>query len=211
MKKITLLLIGTVFMVSCGKNKEEQMLYDYQQKNAKVLNFDLKDLNFKIQKIEKVADINASDTLKVLKRELATYWTKNPEQSLIDTLSFKYVKDILNKSITQQDTLYKSYQELVLSAIRRNAFSDKLRYKRERDNAMDEKLSNEKRLIKIKSLEKYYNQLSENQDSILSSKYKATYSQNNPMLGNTKQTFDKIFYTNSAQTEFIKSESTKDD
>ena len=26
------------------------------------------------------------------------------------------------------------------------------------------------------------------------------------MLGNTKQTFDKIFYTNKEQTEFIKEE-----
>ncbi|WP_158837754.1 hypothetical protein [Polaribacter sp. L3A8] len=211
MKKITLLLIGVTFIISCGNNKEEQMLYNYQQKNVKALNFDLKDLDFKIQKIEKITDISAADSIKLVKQKLAEYWTKKPEQALIDTLSFKYVKDIINKTIRQQDTLYKSYQELVLSAIRRNGFSDKLRYKRQRDNAMEQKLSNEKILIKIKSLEKYYNQLSENLDSILSSKYKATYSQNNPMLGNTKQTFDKIFYTNSTQTEFVIRESTNND
>jgi len=207
MKKITLLLIGTLLIVSCGKNKEEQMLYDYQQKNAKSLNFDLEDLNFKIDKVEKVADIKASDSLKVLKEKLAEYWTKNPEQSLIDTLSFEYVKDVLNKSITQQDTLYKSYQELVLSAIRRSDISSEYSYKRERDKAMDEKLSNQKTLIEIKSLEKYYNQLADKPDSILSTKFTAKYSQNNPLLNNTKQTFEKTFYTNSEQTEFVKSES----
>ncbi|PZW37629.1 hypothetical protein LX95_02865 [Mesonia algae] len=207
MRKITLLLIGVTFLVSCGNNKEEQMLYDYQQKNAKSLNFDLEDLNFEIDKVEKVADIKASDSLKVLKVKLAEYWTKNPEQSLIDTLNFEYVKNVLNKSITQQDTLYKSYQELVLSAIRRNDISSQYRYKRERDNAMDEKLSNQKTLIEIESLEEYYNQLADKPDSILSTKFTAKYSQNNPLLGNTKQTFEKTFYTNSEQTEFVKTES----
>lgn len=206
MKKITLLLVGTLLIVSCGKNKEEQMLYDYQQKNAKSLNFDLEDLNFKIDKVEKIADIKASDSLKVLKEKLAEYWTKNPEQSLIDTLSFEYVKDVLNKSIAQQDTLYKSYQELVLSAIRRSDISSEYSYKRERDKAMDEMFSYKKTLSEVETLENYYNKLSEKPDSILSSKYRAIYSQNNPMLGNTKQTFEKIFYTNSAQTEFVKEE-----
>ena len=211
MKKITLLLIGAILITSCGRNKEEQMLYDYQQKNAKALNFDLEDLNFEIKKIEKISDIKASDSLKFLKTELAEYWMKNPEQSLIDTLSFKYVKDVLNKSITQNDTLYKSYQELVLSSIRRSSISSEYKYKRERDKALDNKLSNQKSLLKIESLEKYYNQLSEKPDSILSSKFNANYSQNNPVLGNTKQTFEKIFYTNSEQTEFVKSESNSEE
>lgn len=209
MKKITLLLLGATFMVSCGKNKSEQMLYDYQQKNAKALNFDLNDLDFKIKKVEKVADITASDSIKYLKQEFAEYWTKNPEQSLIDTLSFKYVKNVLNETITQKDTLYKLYQEAVLTAIRIDDFSYELESKRKRDNAMDEMLSYKKILSEVETLENYYNKLSEKPDSILSSKYRAIYSQNNPMLGNAKQTFDKIFYTNSAQTEFVKEESTE--
>src|SRR5690554_7279391 len=101
MKKITLLLIGAILFISCENNKEEQMLYDYQQKNVKSMNFDLKDLDYKVQEIEKVADITAADSIKYLKQELAEYWTKNPEQSLVDTLSFQYVKNVLNKSITQ--------------------------------------------------------------------------------------------------------------
>lgn len=206
MKKITLLLIGVTFMVSCGNNKEEQMLYDYQQKNVKALNFDLKDLEYNVQEIEKVTDITAADSIKHLKQELSEFWTKNPEQSLVDTLSFQYVKKVLNESITQQDTLYKLYQESVLTAIRIDDYSYELESKRKRDDAMDEMFSYKKTLSEVESLEKYYNKLSEKPDSILSSKYKAIYSLKNPMLGNTKQTFDKIFYTNSEQTVFVKEE-----
>ena len=205
MKKITLLLL-TILMFSCGNNKEEQMLYDYQQKNVKALNFDLKDLDYKVQNIEKVAHITAADSIKHLKQELAEYWTKNPEQSLVDTLSFKYVKSVLNETITQKDTLYKLYQEAVLTAIRIDDFSYELESKRKRDDAMDEMFSYKKTLSGVETLEKYFNKLSEKPDSILSSKYKANYSLKNPMLGNTKQTFDKISYTNSTQTEFVKEE-----
>jgi hypothetical protein len=206
MKKITLLLLVTTLMISCGKNKSEQMLYDYQQKNVKALNFDLADLDFKIQKVEKIADITAADSLKHLKKEFAEYWKKNPKQSLVDTLSFKYVKNVLNESIAQNDTLYKLYQKSVLTAIRIDDYSYELESKRKRDKAMDDMFSYKKTLAEVETLEDYYNRLSENPDSILSTKYKANYSLKNPMLGNTKQTFDKIFYTNASQTEFIKEE-----
>jgi hypothetical protein len=210
MKNITLLLIGATLIVSCGNNKEEQMLYDYQQKNVKTLNFDLKDLDFEIQNIEKISDITAADSIKLLKQELAEYWTKNPEQTLIDTLSFSYVKNVLNESIIQQDTLYKLYQESVLTAIRINDFSYELDSKRKRDKAMDDMLSYKKTLSEVESLEKYFNKLSEKPDLILSSKYKANYSLINPMIGSTKQTFEKEFYTNSTQTEFVKEETSKE-
>ncbi len=205
MKKITLLLLG-ILTLSCGNNKEEQMLYDYQQKNVSALNFDLKDLDYKVQKIEKVADITAADSIKHLKQELAEYWTKSPEQSLVDTLSFKYVKNVLNESITQRDTLYKLYQKSVLTAIRIDDFSYELESKRKRDETLDEMFAYKKTLSEVETLEKYYDKLSEKPDSILSSKYKANYSLKNPILGNAKQTFEKQFYTNAAQTEFIKEE-----
>ena len=206
MKKITLLLLVATLIVSCGKNKGEQMLYDYQQNNVKALNFDIEDLNFEIKKVEKVNDIKASDSLKILKKEFADYWKKDAEQSLVDTLSFKYVKSVLNETITQKDTLYKLYQESVLTAIRIDDFSYKIESKRKRDKAMDEMFSYKKTLLEVETLEKYYNKLSEKPDSILSSKYKANYSLKNPMLGNTKQTFEKIYYTNASQTEFTKEE-----
>lgn len=206
MKRNILLLLVATLMISCGKNKSEQMLYDYQQKNVKSLNFDLADLDFNIQHVEKVKDITATDSLKYIKKELAEYWKKNPKQSLVDTLSFKYVKDVLNESITQNDTLYKLYQKATLTAIRIDDYSYELESKRKRDKAMDDMFSYKKTLAEVEKLENYYNKLSENPDSILSTKYEANYSLKNPMLGNTKQTFDKKFYTNASQTKFIKEE-----
>jgi hypothetical protein len=210
MKRITVLLFIATLIVSCGKNKGEQMLYDYQQNNVKALNFDLADLDFEIKKVEKITDITASDSLKILKKEFAEYWKKGAEQSLVDTLSFKYVKNVLNETITQQDTLYKLYQRSVLTAIRTDNFSYELESKRKRDKAMDEMFSYKKTLSEVETLEKYYNKLAKKPDAILSSKYKANYSLKNPMLGNTKQTFEKEYYTNSSQTEFIKEENIRE-
>jgi len=179
------------------------MLYDYQQKNVRALNFDLKDLDFKIIKVEKLADITSADSMKIIKREFAEYWTKSPEQSLVDTLSFDYVKDVLNYSISRQDTLSKLYQESVLTAIRIGSYSYELESQRKRDKAIEEKFSLKETLAEIEDLELYHNSLAVNPDSVLSIKYAATYSMNNPMLGNVKQTFDKIYYTNGEHTEFV--------
>lgn len=210
MKRIALIL-STVFIFSCGKNKEEQMLYDYQQENVRALNFDLKDLDFKIIKVEKLTDVTAADSMEVLKQEFAEYWTKSPEQSLVDTLSFDYVKDVLNQSIAHQDTLSKIYQESVLTAIRLGSYSYELESKRKRDEAIEEKFSLKETLAEIEELEEYHNSLAVNPDSVLSAKYAATYSMNNPMLGNVKQTFDKIYFSNGAQNKFIREEESVED
>lgn len=210
MKKITLILL-TALLFSCGNNKEEQMLYDYLQKNVKSLNFDLKDLDYDAQKVEKIADITAKDSMAILKTEFAEFWEKNPEQSLVDTLSFKYVKDVLNKSITKQDTLQKLYQNAVLIAIKIDDYTYRLESERKRDKAIDEMYDYKETLSKIEKLENRYNEYGKNPNEVLSTKYKANYSLKNPMLGNTKQTFEKYFYTNKTQTEFIKEESTTEE
>ncbi len=212
MKKYILLLIVTILLFnSCGRKKSEQMLYDYQQKNLKTLNFDLEDLNFKIHKIEKIKNILAADSLKIIKKELAEYWKKNPEQSLIDTLSFKYVKKIINNSIKQNDTLAKLYQKSLLTAIKLGDYSFKVESKTKRDEVIDELYKNKKLLIKVEELEKYYNKLSVKPDSVISSKYLAKYSMKNPLLGNVKQTFEKFFYSDPVQTKFIKEELVNED
>lgn len=210
MTKIILFCIVAIFLVSCGKDKAEQMLYDYQQKKVKELNFDLDDLDFKIKKIEKIADITSTDSAKHLKQELAEYWTTNPKQSLVDTLSFERVKRVLNESISDKDTLYKLYQELVLTAIRLGKYSLEVKYKRERDEALEEMFTQKETLAEIVALEKYYNEIQKQPDSILTTKYKAVYSLKNPMLSNVKQTFDKIFFTNANQTKFIREEAIKE-
>lgn len=199
-----------LLLYSCSNSKEEQMLYEFQQKNVGSMNFDLKDLDYKVKKIEKVDDITAKDSMGHLKLELAKYWTKNPEQALVDTISFEYVKNVLNKSIAQQDTLHKLYSESVLTAIRLDNYSYEYESKRKRDNALQERTEYQEMILNVKALEQKYDKLAKEPEAILSAKYKAAYSYNNPMLSNARQTFEKHFYTNREQTKFIKQEAIND-
>lgn len=182
------------------------MLYDYQQKNARSLNFDIKDLDFKVLNIEKVKDVKAADSATYFKEQFAKYWQKNPDETLIDTLSFSYVKNILDESIAYKDTLIDLYNERVLNAIRRGDYYQELESERKYDQEMEEKQSLTKTLSEISILEYKYNNLSKNPDSILSTKYRASYSMKNPLLSDIKQTFDAYFYTDNAQERFIKKE-----
>ncbi len=205
MRKI-LVMAMVVLAVSCGYNKEEQMLCNYVQKGMKEnLNVELSDLNFKIKNIKKVGSITGADSMKILKLEFANLWKSNPSQELIDTLSFKYVKKFLNKSITLQDTLYEGYQKLVLLSIKTGNYAGKYKYKQERNKAMQEKVKYEKSLIDVEGIEEKYNMYAKLKDSVLSEKYEATYSLTNPLL-KVKQSFDKVFYTNAKGDEFVREE-----
>jgi len=168
MKKITLIL-STALLFSCGNNKDEQMLYDYQQKTVSSLNFDLKDLDFKIQKVEKLADITASDSLRII------------EENYLPVELWKAVADSTDAG--------------KLEAIRFIGIGKGMQR------------SDIEELLKIAE---HYINLSKTPDILLSTKYRASYTLINPML-NVKQTFDKFFYTNKTQTEFIKEESTNEE
>lgn len=206
MKKNILLVLSALLIISCGKNKSEQMLYDYQQKNVGALNFDLADLDFKIEKIEKISDITAADSIIHIKKEFAGYWLDEPSQTLIDTLSFKFVKRVLKETIERDEALHNRYQQSVSTAYQMSNFTSQLEYEIKRDEVMTEIDSYKQGLSAIEILEEKFNQFSAKPDSILSSKYKANYSFNNPMLGNIKQSFKKVYYTNASQTKFIKEE-----
>lgn len=192
------------------------MLYDYQQNTAKALNFDLKDLDFKIQNIEKLSDIKASDSLPYIKEEFVQVWNSEPDQSLIDTLSFDYVKSKLNFVIEDTEKEREMLNKLIKSA---REISESNSYEgtkleinlREKElKVFNEQMRYVDALLKVKGIEYRYNILAKNPDSILSTKYGAKYSMNNPMLGNTKQTFERIYFTNAAQTKFIKEEKNPD-
>lgn len=141
-KKIILLIFGTIFLISCGKSREKQMLYDYQQESFG----DLDNLDLKVQNIDKVGDIKASDSMKVLKRELGDYWTKNPEQTLADTLGFNYVKELLNETIDDKDTMSKLYQKAMITGMEIKNPSYERDAERKRDEALDEKVFYQKTL-----------------------------------------------------------------
>jgi len=208
MKKTITILMLVLLSISC-KNKAEQMLFDYQQKNVSSLNFDLDDLDFKINKIEKIADITAQDSMKLSKVKLAQYWTKEPSESVIDTISFAHMKVAFRDIITQREKLLDVYKKAYEESLKWDdwkGYSLQQEYSEGRMNTAKDLNQDNIMLSEIISLEAYYSKLAENPDSVLSSKYKANYSVKNPMLGNTKQTFNKIFYTNATQTEFIKEE-----
>jgi hypothetical protein len=206
MEKYILISLISLTLFSCGNSPEEQMLYDYQQKNVGALNFDLDDLEFKIISIEKVGDVTASDSMKFFKKELAEIWETDPQQSLIDTLSFHHVIEALNSGIRSYERLTELNQELVLSAIRLDDYIGRIKYASARDEAIRDATGFKITLSKVEALEEYYNRLAINPDSVLSVKYRANYALRNPVLGNARQIFDTVFFTNQSQTRFIKEE-----
>lgn len=196
MKNILFLLL-IVLTVSCGKSKQEQMLYDYQSKGVKDLfNTNLEELDFKINSVEKIGEIKASDSIKIYKDKLVTLWFGRASvQNEKDTLKYEYV-------ITELDTLINAYQGLILSHIKSNQAYLNYDLKEKRNNSIKEKVYVES----WKSQSDFYNK---KPDSILSTKYKANYSITNPVL-KLKQSFDKIYYTDAGQTKFIHEEIDKE-
>jgi hypothetical protein len=205
---ISVLTIGLI-LTACGKNKAEQMLYDYQAENVKAMNFALEDLDFEIGQIEKIGVVTAADSASYYKQQFAELWTGDPvkAEAIADTLSFEYVKEALESAIATQDTLKNLYQEALIAASAGGRYSSESKYRRQRNKAIEDRLSYEKSLSQVKTVEVYYDSFRQNPDSVLSAKYEATYSSLNPLLNNAKQTYNKVFYTNAEQTKFVIAES----
>lgn len=187
MKKISTLLICAIITMSCSKNKEEQMLYDYQKEKLSQLNFNIEDLDFDIKSVSKTNDITSKDSMAYFKNKLTDYYVVPNNQK--DTLSFDFV-------INDLDNLVNSYQELIL--LRAKGGNSYLNYedKEKRNQAIKEK-------VYVESWKSEYEKYEKNPEKVLSVKYKANYTILNPLLNNAKQTFEKYFYTNLDQTKFI--------
>jgi hypothetical protein len=192
MKKITLLLIATTLILSCTKNKEEQILYEYQKQKLANINFNINDLDFNIESLTKINEIKSKDSMAFFKNKLITYYKTSDKEK--ETITFDYV-------IKQLDTLINSYQELIL--LRAKAGNSYLNYedKESRNKFIEEK-------VHVESWKAQYNEYNKNPELILSTKYQAKYTILNPLMGNAKQTFEKYFYTNANQTKFIKETTT---
>lgn len=202
------LILASLFacVVSCKESEGERMLREYQQENVKAMNFELKDLDFEILNVERTKDIIASDSMAVLKKQLAELWIQNPEQSIIDTLSFGYVKSQLNSLIADNDSTANIYHKITLMAISSDNVLLELDAKNKVDKAMSDKVEYEKVLIRVEKIEKKFTTLAERPDSVLSVIYSAKYRIKNPMLNNSVQTFNKLFYTNTLGNAFVKDE-----
>ncbi|MFH6957760.1 hypothetical protein ACHRV1_10155 [Flavobacterium aquidurense] len=192
MTKITLLL-GILLIASCGKSKEEKMLYEYQKAKARSINFNIDDLNFNIKSLDKLNDIKAKDSMAFFQNKLVEYYKTTDKEK--EAISFEYV-------ISQLDTLINSYQELIL--LRAKAGKSYLNYddKENRNKFIKEK-------VYVENWKEQYDKYKKNPEVVLSSKYKANYTILNPVMNNAKQTFEKFFFTNSSQTQFIGEENIK--
>lgn len=192
MKNVILLFI-VLFLASCTKPKEEQMLYEYIDNNMKKLvNVSANDANYKLISINETGTITGKDSMDYYKGLfLQSFYSKDsPNASnLNDTLSFSYVKqrvqsiiDTANKIILyniELDQEYKNYEQ-----------------EEERDK-YNEYMKN------LIYWELSFDQYSKLKDSVLSHKYDVSYSIKNPMMNNTKQTFEKVVYSDRANTKII--------
>lgn len=192
MTKITLLL-GILLIASCGKSKEEKMLYDYQKEKIRSINFNIDDLDFNIKSLDKLNDIKAKDSMAFFQNKLVEYYKTTDKEK--EAISFEYV-------ISQLDTLINSYQELIL--LRAKAGKSYLNYE---DKENRNKFIKEK--VYVENWKEQYDKYKKNPEVVLSSKYKANYTILNPVMNNAKQTFEKFFFTNSSQTQFIGEENIK--
>jgi len=191
MKRLLLTIAITALLASCGKSEGEQMLYDYQKDNVKSgLNMDLEDLAFEIKEVKEVDKITAADSVNFYRNKLAELWLgEGYDTKEADTLTYEYV-------ITELDSLEKGYQKLILLNIELGQEYKNYALKDKRDQASDWHLN-------ALTWKMYNDTYQKRPDSILSTKYQAQYSINNPMLNNNKQTFDKYFYTNSENSKII--------
>lgn len=193
MKKTILLFSISLLIFSCGKSPEEQMLTDYIGKGMKeTINVNIEDTDFEIKSIEKLGEVKATDSLKYYKDKLTTFWIGSdaPQQEK-DTLTFTHVMKEVEKTIESQN-------KLILAYIKADQEYNTYEPKREREKWR----GYQKDLIWWNLMNSKY---SKNPDKVLSHKYKATHTMTNPVL-KVKQTFDKIYYTNSEGTVIIKSE-----
>lgn len=192
MKKLALLL-GIFLAASCGKSKEEKMLYEYQKAKATSINFNIDDLDFNIKSLDKLNDIKAKDSMAFFQNKLVEYYKTTDKEK--EAISFEYV-------ISQLDTLINSYQELIL--LRAKAGKSYLNFE---DKENRNKFIKEK--VYVENWKEQYDKYKKNPEVVLSSKYKANYTILNPIMNNAKQTFEKFFFTNSNQTQFIGEENIK--
>jgi len=199
MKKITLLTLLSILLVSCGLSNEEQMLYDYQKQGMlETLNIDIEDLNFNIISVKKVKEIKSSDSLVVLQKYFDENKNKKIEQ-MLEQIDF-YNETLAKTKEDLKSTKFESMKELYNENIER--------YEKEIESfkGVIDLYNGDCKGTFLEPVLFQINEYKKEPNKILSNKYKGEYSFENPLLNNIKQTFTKYYYTNSDSTRFIKSE-----
>ena len=187
MKKITLLAALCLTIISCNKSNEEKMFIDFKTAEIqKTLKTTPNELNFKIESIEKVKVIKASDSIQFLKKKLSEIYQATGEE---EKLTYDY-------AIKQVDTLISSVQGLI-----------ELRVKGGRSYENYEDIEFRNKWIQKKSELEYwkarYDNYSKNKDKILSTEFKVNYTINNPIL-KINQNFISQIYSDNDNKKIIK-------
>ena len=190
MKKLLLLL--TTFIItlySCGDNKEEQMLSDYiNDTTIKTVNISAKDLGFKITNLKKVGEVNAKDSLVIMRNEFEDLAKTISEDSLF--ISEKEEEKLMyktKKAKTRNKTSKKLAQDII--DLVQELIDTKNEYAEKRKSEFN------KMSLRISELEM-------NNNEVLSHKYEVTYSMDMPDT-NITNTFKGFAYTNSDNTKFV--------
>ncbi|MDA8956158.1 hypothetical protein N9H19_00875 [Flavobacteriales bacterium] len=188
MKNLFLLLFAVV-LYSCGYNREEQMLYDFEnQVNLDLFSADLKEFNFEIISTSMEEIITCEDS--------ANYFL----EIFVDANKIENV-EVVNKNYV--DSLLNEYDLIIAKGDEYIALFDVLNVKPKEYN---EVVNNNKYLKKIKKStiyfkENYFNYKSRGEEK-LSTRYNCKFKVDNPFL-KISQTHNKNYYTNSIGNKFI--------
>ena len=193
-KLIPFLLLSLLFVSCDGYFPKKQILYDYENKGAQdSLAVELSELDFQILKVEIIDSVIAMDSLTcfcdVFKSE---FEDALPE---IDENSY-------DKLIETYDYNYKGYDSLVGVYERINDPFGKnkvLDFTWQRDTYKECR----DKVVGLKNRFDYFMDMGSN---TLAYKFKGTYSLKNPLLNNLVQIHEKLYFTNSDGTKFVKTE-----
>lgn len=190
MKKLLLLLLCLV-VFSCGKSKEEQMHFDYEDQVIRdYLNVSATDLNYKLISLNEVRKIKGSDSAlfflnKFRKKYKAAYDFE------LTPVYFDSLINIYSQGSIACGNLAKLYLE-----------SNYSKYSENRDKQVKYKSWSDD----VTLLKNNYDNYSKVSDTLISSEYLIKYSIDNPILNNLKQTHEKYYYTDAAGSKFVRSE-----
>lgn len=202
MKKFILTSVIATLLISCGYNRQEQMLYDYVNDGTqKVINAEAKNLGFKVKEIKKIKEITSNDSLSILENRLSDVKKELlPEikESLVTARHLKEttennLKEAMKFSTQEAKDFVVQLQATLEDTDKKIEEYQKLEKAYDSDFAGTEYEEAYKRIQEYKTLN----------NAKLSDVYKASYTIKNPILGNIEQTVTKIYYTNREGTKFI--------
>lgn len=189
MKKNTLVLFVVGFLItSCGKSNEEKLFTEFKSKELQTsLKTTPDELNFKIESIEEVKEIKASDSIKYLHDKLVEVFKTEEKEK--DTLTYDF-------AIKEVDKLINATQELILLRAKAGRSYENYESKEQRDELIKQK-------VYLGAWKQESENYSKNKKEVLAKEYKVKYVIDNPLL-KIKQNISSQIFSNKDNTKIIK-------